>query len=149
MAVLFSDSRRFSLLAALVLLPVGPSLAAQPAAKPAVAAAQVIELLANDFTVVEATRFSQSVALTGTLQPWQQTQLSAEIEAAVEDVYVRPGETVKKGGRKWLCSASLSTVAGGIEPSMWTCSSALGSCCKNASSSGMVLSEVRSLKFKV
>ncbi len=97
MAVLFSDSRRFSLLAALVLLPVGPSLAAQPAAKPAVAAAQVIELLANDFTVVEATRFSQSVALTGTLQPWQQTQLSAEIEAAVEDVYVRPGETVKKG----------------------------------------------------
>lgn len=70
---------------------------AAPAAAPVSAPKRVAELLINDIAVVESSRFSQSVALTGTLQPWQQTQLSAEVEAAVEDVYVRPGEAVKKG----------------------------------------------------
>lgn len=70
---------------------------ATPAAAPVAAPKRVAELLANDIAVVESSRFSQSVALTGTLQPWQQTQLSAEVEAAVEDVFVRPGEAVKKG----------------------------------------------------
>lgn len=66
-------------------------------AVPPASSAPVLALLPNDIAVAESASFSQSLALTGTLQPWQQTQLSAEIEAAVEDVYVRPGEAVKKG----------------------------------------------------
>ena len=88
--------QRFKFQASLMLmlsaLLATPSVIAAPPAQPA-----PLALLSNDIAMVEASSFSQSLALTGTLQPWQQTQLSAEIEAAVEDVYVRPGEAVKKG----------------------------------------------------
>ena len=88
--------QRFKFQASLMLmlstLLATPSGIAAPPAQPA-----PLALLSNDIAMVEASSFSQSLALTGTLQPWQQTQLSAEIEAAVEDVYVRPGEAVKKG----------------------------------------------------
>ena len=88
--------QRFTFQTSLVVL-LSALLATPPviAAPPAQAAPLV--LLSNDIAIVEASAFSQSLAITGTLQPWQQTQLSAEIEAAVEDVYVRPGEAVKKG----------------------------------------------------
>jgi RND family efflux transporter MFP subunit len=81
-----------SIVVLLSALLAAPSVIAAPPAQ-----AAPLALLSNDIAIVESSSFSQSLALTGTLQPWQQTQLSAEIEAAVEDVYVRPGEAVKKG----------------------------------------------------
>ncbi len=57
----------------------------------------VLELSLADVATVQNKTLTQRIPLSGTLQALNQTTLSAEVEAVVAEVLVRPGDAVRKG----------------------------------------------------
>lgn len=68
-----------------------------PAAVATVSAFDGIEFAPLDLTEAKRADLRQAVRLSGTLQPFDQSVIKAEVAATVTDVAVRRGETVKKG----------------------------------------------------
>ncbi|MBP7063560.1 efflux RND transporter periplasmic adaptor subunit [Ferrovibrio sp.] len=72
--------------------------APSPAAAPTIAARfEGIEFSPADLSRAERMELRQSVRLSGTVQPLEQSSVRAEVAALVLEVTVRRGETVKKG----------------------------------------------------
>lgn len=66
-------------------------------AGPAATVNTVVELSPADVATVQTQTLTQRIPLSGTLQAMNQTTLSAEVEAVVAEVLVRPGDAVRKG----------------------------------------------------
>jgi len=60
-------------------------------------ARQTMQVNPDEMTVLEPRRLERLVRVTGTLAPWQSTDLSSQTGGQIEQVMVRPGDSVAEG----------------------------------------------------
>ncbi len=73
---------------------IAPQTTAVPPATPQAAVEAAMQINPDEMTMLEPQRLERRVRVSGTLSPWRSTQLSSQTGGEVEEVTVRPGDTV-------------------------------------------------------